>query len=61
LLDKPAAKYEAEAAGMVEMDPFRGLVPDGWNDLEPGVYARAVLDGDPTVLVQMAAPDCLTL
>jgi imidazolonepropionase-like amidohydrolase len=62
MLDDIAAKYEAQAAGAVVMEPFSGeafsgLAPAGWNELEPGVYARSNPDVDPTMLVQMAAPN----
>jgi len=61
MLDELAAKYEAEAQGIVEMQPFTGetfsgLAPSGWNELEPGVYARSNPEVDPTLLLQLAAP-----
>ncbi|MFN2199304.1 MAG: amidohydrolase family protein, partial [Anaerolineales bacterium] len=64
MLDELAAKYEAEAEGVVTMEPvtiealgLRGLAPAGWNELEPGIYARGNPDTDPTMLMQLSAAD----
>lgn len=64
MLDELAAKYEAMAQGAVTMQPvtieafgISGLAPAGWNELEPGVFARSNPDQDPTMLLQMAAQD----
>jgi imidazolonepropionase-like amidohydrolase len=63
MLDELAAKYVAEAQGVVTMEPvvldafgISGLAPKGWKELEPGVYARSNPDVDPTMLLQMSAP-----
>lgn len=63
MLDEIAAKYEAQAQGLVSMEPvtsndfgFSGLAPAGWLELEPGIFARGNPDTDPTMLLQMAAP-----
>jgi imidazolonepropionase-like amidohydrolase len=62
MLDELAAKYEAEAQGAVTMEPvtidalgISGLVPGGWQELEPGIFARGNPDVDPTMLLQLAA------
>jgi imidazolonepropionase-like amidohydrolase len=62
MLDELAAKYEAQAQGAVSMEPvtldalgISGLVPGGWRELEPGVYARGNPDVDPTMLLQLSA------
>lgn len=61
MLDELAAGYEAQ--GVVELVPYandamgyRGVVPDGWRELAPGVHARGDPASDPTVLVQRSAP-----
>ena len=36
---------------------FAGVAPAGWNVLEPGVFARGNPEVDPTVFVQLAAPN----
>jgi hypothetical protein len=48
---------------VIELAPFAddelgisGLVPSGWNELEPGVHARSNPEVDPTLLLQLAAP-----
>lgn len=58
ILDDIVASYE-----VIELIPFAndesgisGLVPSGWNELEPGVYARGNPEVDPTLLLQLAAP-----
>jgi hypothetical protein len=63
MLDELAVKYEAEAQGVVTMEPvtldavgISGLAPAGWNELQPGVYARTDPDVDPTMLLQQSAP-----
>jgi cytosine/adenosine deaminase-related metal-dependent hydrolase len=63
MLDELAAKYAAEAEGAVTMEPaildamgISGLVPEGWNELEPGIFARSNPNVDPTMLFQMSAP-----
>jgi len=57
-LDDIVAAYE-----VIELVPFAnddlgisGLVPSGWNELEPGVYVRGNPEADPTVIVQLSAP-----
>ncbi|MCP4363484.1 MAG: amidohydrolase family protein [Chloroflexi bacterium] len=65
MMDEVAAKYQAEVAQMeapIVLEPFSdtffsGLMPGGWNELEPGVYARGNPEVDPTLFVQLAAPD----
>jgi imidazolonepropionase-like amidohydrolase len=64
MLDELVAKSEAMAQGAVTMQPvtidafgISGLAPAGWNELEPGVFARGNPDQDPTMLLQMAAPE----
>jgi imidazolonepropionase-like amidohydrolase len=64
MLDELATKYESMAQGAVTMQPvtiaafgISGLAPAGWNELEPGVFARGNPDQDPTMLLQMAAPE----
>ena len=63
MLDKLATKYEAEAAGMIQLEPFTsdlfgisGVMPSGWQELEPGIYTRSNPDDDPTFLFQLSAP-----
>ncbi|MDH5521374.1 MAG: amidohydrolase family protein, partial [Acidimicrobiia bacterium] len=61
-LDDIAARYEALAAGAVTLEPvstelFSGLAPAGWNPLGPGALARGNPDVDPTVFIQIVAPD----
>jgi imidazolonepropionase-like amidohydrolase len=63
MLDEIAAKYEAQSQGLVTMEPvtvdafgFSGLAPAGWQELEPGVFARGNPDTDRAILLQMAAP-----
>jgi predicted amidohydrolase YtcJ len=58
MLDDIVASYE-----VIELVPFAdeklgisGLVPTGWSELEPGVYARGNPEVDPTLLLQLAAP-----
>jgi hypothetical protein len=58
MLDDIVASYE-----VIELVPYAddqlgisGLVPSGWNELEPGVYARGNPEVDPTLLLQLAAP-----
>lgn len=62
MLDELATTYEA--AGVIELVPYTndamgitGVVPDGWQELAPGVNARSDPASDPTVLVQQAAPN----
>jgi cytosine/adenosine deaminase-related metal-dependent hydrolase len=62
MLDELAATYEA--AGIIELVPYTnesmaisGVVPDGWQELAPGVNARSDPSSDPTVLVQRTAPN----
>jgi hypothetical protein len=64
MLDELAAKYEAQAQGLVTMEPvtldtlgISGLAPAGWKELEPGIFARGNPDTDPTMLLQLAAPE----
>jgi hypothetical protein len=63
MLEELAANYEAVAQGLVTMEPvtidalgISGLAPAGWNELEPGIFARGNPDVDPTMLLQLAAP-----
>ena len=61
-LDDIAARYDALAAGAVTLEPvstelFSGLAPSGWTELGPGALARGNPDVDPTVFLQIAAPD----
>ena len=58
MLDDIVASYE-----VIELVPFAddelgisGLVPSGWIELEPGVYARGNPEVDPTLLAQIARP-----
>jgi hypothetical protein len=58
MLDDIVASYE-----VIELVPFAdddlgisGLVPSGWNELEPGVYARGNPEQDPTLIAQLSAP-----
>jgi Amidohydrolase family len=64
MLDELAAKYEAQAQGVITMEAvsidafgLNGLAPRGWQELEPGVFARGNPDDDPTLLLQMSAVD----
>ena len=61
MLDDLVAAYEAQ--GDIQLEAFisntlglSGLVPAGWNELEPGVYARSNPEVDPTLLFQLATP-----
>ncbi len=61
-LDGIATRYESLAAGAVTMEPvstelFTGLSPGGWNQIGSGALARGNPDVDPTVFVQIAAPN----
>ena len=61
MLDELAEKYEAQAEGVIELEPFTveglsGVVPAGWNELEAGIYTRSNPELDPTLIAQMAAP-----
>jgi imidazolonepropionase-like amidohydrolase len=52
---------QAQMEAPIELEPFSGpyfsgLTPAGWNELEPGVYARSNPEVDPTLLLQMSAP-----
>ncbi len=58
MLDDIVASYE-----VIELVPFAddelgisSLVPSGWDELEPGVYARGNPEVDPTMLLQLSAP-----
>jgi imidazolonepropionase-like amidohydrolase len=64
MLDELAAKYEAQAQGAITMEPvtidvlgISGLAPAGWNELEPGIFARGNPEVDPTMLFQLSASD----
>jgi len=64
MLDEVAAKYEAQAQGAITMEPvtieergISGLAPAGWRELEPGIFARGNPDEDPTMLLQLSAPE----
>jgi hypothetical protein len=57
MLDDIVASYD-----VIELDPFAnedlgisGVVPSGWNELEPGVNARSNPEVDPTLIVQLSA------
>jgi imidazolonepropionase-like amidohydrolase len=57
-LDDIVASYE-----VIELAPFAnedlgisGVVPSGWKELEPSVYARGNPEVDPTLFVQLSAP-----
>jgi hypothetical protein len=57
----PQFVLELGGSGDIELvaymsDLFEGVVPDGWNELQPGIFARSNPDIDKTLLVQMAAP-----
>jgi len=46
-----------------ELEPFTneamgisGVVPEGWNETAPGVYARGDMTTDQTAIIQQAAP-----
>ena len=61
-LDDIATRYDALAAGAVTLEPvstelFSGVAPSGWIELGPGALARSNPDVDPTVFIQIAAPD----
>lgn len=63
MLEEISAKYEAEAASMIELEPFTsnllnisGVAPAGWRELEPGLYTRSNPEDDPTFLFQLSAP-----
>ncbi len=52
---------QAQIEAPIELEPFSGpyfsgLTPAGWNELEPGTYARSNPKVDPTLLFQLAAP-----
>lgn len=60
-LDEILVAYEARFN--VELEPYEnsnlgisGLLPKGWNELEPGVYARSNPEEDPTLIVQLSSP-----
>ena len=60
-LDEILVAYEAMFN--VELEPYEnrdlginGLLPKGWNELDPGIYARSKPEEDPTLIVQLAAP-----
>jgi hypothetical protein len=36
---------------------FSTVIPSGWNELDPGVYARGNPTLDPTILAQVASPN----
>ncbi|MBN2472031.1 MAG: beta-lactamase family protein [Anaerolineae bacterium] len=53
----------AQGEGEIALVPFedamfglQGLVPEGWSQASPGVYARGAGMGDLTTLIQQAAP-----
>jgi hypothetical protein len=57
-LDEIVASYD-----VIELEPYTsdelgisGVAPAGWNELEPGVFARGNPASDPTFLAQLAAP-----
>lgn len=48
---------------IIELEPYEkselgisGVLPKGWNEVQPGVYARGNPEVDPTMIVQLAAP-----
>jgi hypothetical protein len=64
MLDELAVKYEAQAQGAVVMQPvaidafgIAGLAPEGWKEIEPGIFARGNPNVDPTMLLQLSAPE----
>ncbi len=58
LLDDIVASYEVIELVPLAIDDLgiSGLVPSGWNELEPGVYARSNPEVDPTVIFQLSTP-----
>lgn len=57
----------AQGEGEITLVPFtsenfgiEGVVPEGWSEPSPGVYARGAGMGDLTSLIQQAAPDMTT-
>lgn len=58
----PAFLLELGGQGEIELLPyaselFEGLVPAGWNELQPGMFARSDPDVDKTLLAELAAPN----
>jgi pimeloyl-ACP methyl ester carboxylesterase len=59
----PEPSGETEAADAITMVPFtnetfgiNGLIPEGWSEISPGIYARGNSAMDETVLLLQAAP-----
>jgi hypothetical protein len=59
MLDEIAASYKAKS--IIQLEAFTsgalgisGVVPAGWNEQEPGVFARSNPDVDPTMLLQLS-------
>ena len=49
--------------GEISLEPFigeemgySGVIPSGWNELDPGIYARGNSAVDPTILAQLSSP-----
>ena len=60
-LDEILVDYEARFN--IELEPYEnsdlgisGLLPKGWNQLDPGIYARSNPEDDPTLIAQLTAP-----
>jgi pimeloyl-ACP methyl ester carboxylesterase len=60
---EPDSGKETETSGEVNLVPFSnetfgtsGLIPEGWSEISPGIYARSSSAADETVLLQQAAP-----
>lgn len=47
----PLIPYESKTFGI------RGLVPEGWSEVQPGIYARRSSAGDQTLVIQKSYPD----
>jgi hypothetical protein len=59
----PEPSDETETGGEITLVPFnsesfgiRGLVPEGWTEISPGIHARGSSAADETVVLQQAAP-----
>ncbi len=58
-----ACGYGEKAINVPELEPFTneamgisGVVPEGWNETAPGVYARGDMTTDQTAIIQQAVP-----
>jgi CubicO group peptidase (beta-lactamase class C family) len=63
LMAAPVAPVLAQDGGDITLVPFtsemfgiQGVMPDGWSEAAPGVYARGASMGDLTSLIMQAAP-----